>query len=671
MQIRMHKRSLFAGTFLCFTLVGSQVWSQTASQGTDSGSDATALEKLVVSTSENAEDSHAGAADRSQSNYISRDDLAITDPQNLKEVFAGDAAVSVGGGMTTTQKVYVNSIDELNLAVSVDGVQQNNRVFHHHTTNYVDPTLLKSVRVDPGVAPADAGPGALGGSIIYETIDVADVLEEGKDFGGFAQLSFDTNSSTFTESGSLYGRKNGFELLGYIKYAAGDDFTAGNGWTIPGTAPDVLSYLAKGAWQSLDGHRIELKAQQIEDDALRPYRANFGGLSSTEPETRRYDLTQRNFSASYGIEGAEGLFDPNIVIGYSDATTSVPTYFNKGTSTNVFSDSKGVAKTWSGKAENTFHLDDKNTITAGVDFYTTDSEYTDVNTVDGLSESATNAGFYGQARLEPLDKLRLSFGARGDNQWFEGLDGTKIDNFGLSGNVYAAYDINDFITVNAGYSNVFGGIDLEENFVFNGSWDYSGLEPVRAQNLTAGVEFNYEGLQLTGGIFQTEFKNFRENVSNKDFTTQGFNLGLGYNWEDGYVRVSYSNSELKVEDGHVSSYTAGDMGMPVGQVVSAQVVHTFIQHGLTLGPSLDAALDYDGTQKAGGLPLPGYTVVNAFAEYKPVQLPNLTLRLEANNIFDEEYSDRATYGADYDSVTSVRELYEPGRSFLLSAKVKF
>ena len=165
MQIRMHKRSLFAGTFLCFTLVGSQVWSQTASQGTDSGSDATALEKLVVSTSENAEDSHAGAADRSQSNYISRDDLAITDPQNLKEVFAGDAAVSVGGGMTTTQKVYVNSIDELNLAVSVDGVQQNNRVFHHHTTNYVDPTLLKSVRVDPGVAPADAGPGALLGAL--------------------------------------------------------------------------------------------------------------------------------------------------------------------------------------------------------------------------------------------------------------------------------------------------------------------------------------------------------------------------------------------------------------------------------------------------------------------------------------------------------------------------
>jgi len=39
------------------------------------------------------------------------------------------------------------------------------------------------------------------------------------------------------------------------------------------------------------------------------------------------------------------------------------------------------------------------------------------------------------------------------------------------------------------------------------------------------------------------------------------------------------------------------------------------------------------------LPLSGDTVFNAFADCKPVQIPNLTLRLEVNNIFDEELSD--------------------------------
>ncbi|GKX35021.1 MAG: TonB-dependent receptor [Rhizobiaceae bacterium MnEN-MB40S] len=672
MPYEFFRASLYAGGFIAFGAIAAEAQAQSATVEVTDSADTTELKKIVVEEGEDKGDKHAGAADRSQSIYISSEELELVDPQSLKEVFAGDASISVGGAMTTTQKVYVNSIDELNLAVTVDGVLQNNRVFHHNTTNYVDPTLLKSVRVDPGVAPADAGPGALGGSIVYETVDAADLLEEGKNFGGYARVSYDTNSSTFTEAGSLYGRANGFEFLGYIKYADGDDYTAGDGWTIPGTAADFLSFLGKAAYQSLDGHRIEIKAQQVQDSALRPYRANFGDLPGIEPETRVYDLTQRNFSASYGIEDAQGLWDPNIVVGYSDAKTAIPTYFDRRSGENLLINSEGTAGTWTAKAENTFNLDEKNSITAGVDFYSTESEYIDdIYTIDGLREKSTNLGFYGQARLEPLDGFHLSFGARGDNQWFEGLGGEKLENFGMSGNVYATYDINDYLTINAGYSNVFGGIDLEENFVYVPSWDYAGLEPVRSQNFTAGIEFNYNGWQLTGGVYRTDFENFREADGNKDFTTEGFKLGAGYNWGNGFFRITYSNSELTVDGDHVDSYYAGDMGMPIGQVIAAEIVHSFEQYGVTVGSSLDAALEYDGPEKAGESALPGYAVFNAFVEYKPIRLPNLTLRVEANNIFDATYSDRATYGADYDDETVLQELYEPGRSFLLMAKVKF
>ena len=54
------------------------------------------------------------------------------------------------------------------LAVTVDGAAQNNKVFHHNGTTLIDPSLLKAVRVDAGVAPADAGFAALTGSIVYE-----------------------------------------------------------------------------------------------------------------------------------------------------------------------------------------------------------------------------------------------------------------------------------------------------------------------------------------------------------------------------------------------------------------------------------------------------------------------------------------------------------------------
>ena len=89
--------------------------------------------------------------------------------------------------------------------------------------------------------------------------------------------------------------------------------------------------------------------------------------------------------------------------------------------------------------------------------------------------------------------------------------------------------------------------------------------------------------------------------------------------------------------------------------------------GLKVGGGLDVALDYD-TADAGLQDLDGYTVVNAWAEYVPPSVPNLTIRAEVDNLFDEQYADRATYGAEFGSVTPLRE---PGRTISLVAVAKF
>lgn len=672
---RVRLSLLFTGTVLQSALLAGGASAQDPASSPETAQ-ATTLQTILVTPGVSEEnDEHLGAADRANSIYISAEDLQLTNPQNLKDVFAGDASISVGGAMGPTQKVYVNSIDELNLAVTVDGVLQNNRVFHHNTTNYIDPTLLKSVRVDPGVAPADAGPGALGGSIVYETVDVGDLLEEGRFYGGYASLSYDTNSNAFTEAGAGYVRYEGLELLGYIKNANGDNYTAGNGEEMEGTAPDFLSYLAKGAFESSEGHRFEFSAQQVQDDAQRPYRANFGGLPSAEPATRLYDITQQTYSGRYEYVNGTGLFDPAVVIGYSESSTDIPYFYHRRSGSLLNIESDGNAWTWSGKVENTFHLSEDHKITAGVDFYNSESEYSDaLYSPDGYKEKARDVGFYAQARLSPTDRIRLSFGGRGDQQWFTGVDGTELENFGLSGNAFAAFDLTEQITFSAGYSNVFGGIDLEENYIFDSISSYDGLKPVRSQNLIAGVKFAHNGFTLSGDVYQTDFENYREfassTVYNTDFRVQGFKLGAGYAWDDGFVKVSYSNSDLKVDGDYVDSYSASDVGAPIGQVVSAEVVHTFTDFGVTVGSSIDAALDYDGTEDAGENSLPGYFVANAFAEYKPQQVAQLTLRLEANNIFDEAYASRSTYGVEY-GTDVLTPLYEPGRSFLLKAQVKF
>lgn len=93
---------------------------------------------------------------------IENEDLTRTNPADLQDVFKTEPTISVGSSLAVSQKIYVGGVEENNLNVTIDGARQNNRIFHHTATTYIDPELLKAVRVDAGVAPADAGPGARG-----------------------------------------------------------------------------------------------------------------------------------------------------------------------------------------------------------------------------------------------------------------------------------------------------------------------------------------------------------------------------------------------------------------------------------------------------------------------------------------------------------------------------
>lgn len=618
--------------------------------------DAEVLETItVVPDQPDRFDKHQGAADRAASIYISPEDIERTDPQTLRDLFAGEPSISVGGGIPIAQKVFVNGIEDTNLAVTIDGVQQGNRVFHHATTNYIDPSMLKAVRVDPGVAPADAGFAALGGAIVYETVDARDMLIGDRPIGAYAKLSYETNGETFTETASGYARHTGFEVLGYGRLAKGDDYKNGDGWTVPGTAADFSALLAKGAYEADNGYRAEVTAQRITDNALRPWRANFAGLNGAY-DLRVYDTTRENYSFNVDSETVEGWWNPVVTLGYSTNDFKVPDPYS----------SEGDGSTLTAKAENIFAFNDTDTVAVGVDFNDVKGNYFDP--AESYKEEVSNFGFYAQARLEPLERLTLSFGGRIDTNHFTGKDGTTLDNTGLSGNVFAEYALSDAWSVNAGYSHVFGGIKLEETFQYWRTWNYAGLDPVESDNVTGGVKFQHNGWYAEGNLFNTKFRNFRNGDQNMDFRSYGFNVAGGYNWGNGFARLAYSDTRISVSGLMLESYYLLDIGAAVGQIITGEITHTFTDYGITLGATVDAALEFDGYVAAGYDTLDPYAIFNAYAEYTPEDLDFFTLRLEARNIFDETYTDRATYGQEYDEVTP---LYQPGRSFYVMARVRY
>ncbi len=608
---------------------------------------------------------------------VDSEDIARQNPADIQDLFKSEPSISVGSSIPASQKVYVNGVEETNLSVTIDGSRQNNKVFHHSATTYIDPSLLKAVRIDPGVAPADAGAGALAGSIAYETRDVDDLLDESLGFGGFLKSEYDSNGDIFTNSGSIYGRKGGFEYLGFLKVAEGDWRKDGDGNSIVGSGTDLLSGLGKIAYEADSGDRFEFSAEHVNDDDARPYRGNIALVKGGRPVdlTRNYNLTRQNFVFTYTDETPTGWWDPTIKLAYSetDLTIDEETQFTQGTTDS-----------FNGKIENRFAL--KNgSVTAGLDFYsdttTIDYRYYANSDYDERgTEKTKNVGLYAQARLEPTDRTRVSFGLRADYQDFTGLDGSSFSDSGLSGNFSGAYDLTDQVTVSAGYSSIWGGVALSESYIINPAWSYpsDGVEAVTADNLFIAANATFGAWDLSGKIFRTNINDARAPSYGggpdltADLESRGFELGLGYSWESGFARIGYANIDSEVNGNTADSYSGNYLTTPLGEVVTIEVAHRLPQYGLIIGADAQIVLSesntFDVDTGGRGATLPSYEVVNAFVEWQPKNNKNWTVRGEVNNIFDATYASRATYGQEYDSVDS---LLEPGRSFKISASLKF
>ncbi|ETX28827.1 TonB-dependent receptor plug domain-containing protein [Roseivivax isoporae] len=616
------------------------------------------LDPIIVES----RDDFFGAADRATSMYVSDFELERARTGDLKDVFAGIASVSVGGGIPLAQKIFVNGVDMLNLGVTIDGAAQNNRAFHHVSANAIDPGLLKEVRADATVSPADAGPYALAGSVVFETLDAEDLLADGDRFGGNVRLSYGDNGETFQRALTAAGRTGGFSWLGYAKRATGEDYETGDGDVIGGTAADLDSLLGKVAYETDAGHRVEFSGLRLRDDALRQYRANFGGPVGPTDELRVYDTTRTSYALSYETTQATGLWDPLVKLGYSESDIVVSEPF----------DSNGLSWTKSATFQNTFNLGGDDTVVAGIDFQNRFGEYDSPLFSDYFTEESRNTGIFVQARLSPTERLKLSFGARYDWQEFEGVSGQDVSHSGASGNLSASYALTDTFTLRGGISSVFGGIDIEDNFLYDRfAFDYDDLDPSRARNATLGFDYRLGGLTLGGELFATRIDDARDSGDNFDFESRGFNIGATYGWASGFLRATLSKSDVTIDGDRTTGFETQDFGAPLGTVLAFEVEQDTGLGGLRVGGGIDAALDYDIPDDDPAEPttdLDGYGVVNVFAEYAPPRFGNLTLRAEVSNLFDADYADRATYGGEFPSLTT---LGEPGRTISLTAVARF
>lgn len=605
---------------------------------------------------------------------ITSDKIEGRNPSSMKDVFVGESAITSSGGAAIAQKVFVHGIEESLLSVTIDGARQNKSAFHHTGNILLDPGLLKSVEISSGLAPADAGAGAMAGSIAYETKDASDLLEDGQSIGTMVTLQAGTNGKGFGATVSTYGQVGGFEYLLSGTRLSGSDYKDGSGTTVPGSEPELSNYLAKVSYTSGTGHKLSFSASQTEDTGKRAaqfhgwygvyfIRPDFFGVTGS-PTVLLAGLSRRtSYSIGYTDTSPDSWFAPTIQLAYNEQKTDIIGLW-------------GVNKSFSGVFKNQFQLGN-GTVNAGIDFFDESAE--------GHSRSAVNIGFIGeekhrgigifaQARQDLSERVSVSYGARFDSQKFTGADGSTFSDQGLSANAAIDVMLTENLSFNAGVASSWGGYELGEAALINLSnpWTYAGLKASHAESARIGLRFDNGTWQVSGALFQTNAYDLSAALpsyptNNRAVTTsiktKGLDLSVGYNWDAGFARANYTYADV-TQNGAAISGTSYYYGRPMGHIFGLEAGWQASDQVL-LGGSAQIALR-NSDVAAGEAALASYEVLNLFAEYKPRTMKNLKIRFDVENLFDQSYVPR---GADISS-TAV-DLTNPGRTFAIKATFKF
>ena len=606
---------------------------------------------------------------------VTDEDLEQRNPATVKDVFSGETAVTASGGASIAQKVFVNGIEESLLSVTIDGARQNKSAFHHTGNVLIDPALLKQVEITSGLAPADAGPGGLGGSLAYTTKDARDLLEPGDNFGGLASVGGGTNGYGFRTNLALFGRSGGFEYLLSGTRHSGSDYKDGNGITVQGTEPEVTDYMAKLAYTTAEGHRFAFSASRTEDTGLRAAQAGPGGLLFTRPDfaglttgpsTMIEGLSRRtSYGFTYTNENPTGWFDPTFQLAHNEQEIDAGGVWGLNTS-------------FSGTFKNRFQLNN-GTVVAGIDFFDESAEgRTDAPLGFAGTEELRNVGIFAQARQDLGDRLSVSYGARYDWQDFDGADGvTNFKDGGASVNAAVDVILTDALTLNAGVASTWGGFELGEAALVNffGPWTYAGFRPSRGDSIRVGLRYENGPWEVKGALFRTDVDDISAVLPSgglrgalTDVKTEGFDGSVRYALAAGFARLSYTFADVTSAGAPIGS-TAYYLGRPMGHQIALEGAWQATDQ-LTFGGSVEIAPEFNDTAGVGGMTaLPGYEVLNLYAEYTPASYDNLVIRLDARNLLDETYVSR---GSDANGLPGrAIALNEPGRTLSVTATLRF
>lgn len=590
--------------------------------------------------------------ERIEDQVITQEDLRKLSPTDMRGLFEKAQSLSVGGGTATSQKLYLRGVEDINLNVQVDGARQGGYLFHHQGNLFIEPELVKSIEVRPGIARADDGFGIMGGSVLVKTKNAFDFASPDHRQGGIVKGTYYSNERYLRPTLGLFSMptdKLGVLALG--TYKDGNSYVNGEGDTIRGTADHQLSGLLKVSGRG-ERFSYDLGHERFEDEGIRAPRQNFGHSDSdvaARQESRRDTLT---FNGIYSVDPRLLNFETNLYHTHSKLRRE----------RENLSDSRAHATAVGGSFSNTVELQNNRT-KLGADFIRSAT-----NAAQG-EEKERNTGIFVQNRLKFIRKMNIDFGARFDEHLFTTASDKTFSNSAVSPNIRGEYCFSGACLF-TGYSESFRGIKPGEAVLITGTINYpDDLRPETsiAREIGASVVKNKHQGKLV--FFQTDIQDFI--VHNRPTNTRDNNGLLS---TDGYEasyfysnpsvvsgKLSYTQVRPTFQGSEILNQNMG-MGTSLGDTWVISLNRQWEKYRLLYG----ANFKYVEKVNTSSIDKPGYQTYDLWLDWTPSKEQDLKLSLYISNLFNKNYVDHGTF------VSTGREpLWAPGRDVRLTASYAF